>query len=369
MKILYYTDQVYMHGGIERVLTNKINYFCENTDHELYLVTSEQKGNAPCYELNDKLNWIDLRVDYERSLSYSHYKNLFKLPRHIRKLKQIIERVQPDVIIQCNYAWDFYFLPFIAKKVPKIKEFHSSRFFDAKRIESNGRSLRDKINHWIESRFDGLVALNKDEANFFNSDNVFVIPNSISFYPKIKADLNNKIAITAGRVAPVKGYDGLIEAWKYVAPIFPDWQLHIYGEGESEYMSLLEEQIKSLQLETSVFLMGGTKELQQKMVDSSLYVLSSKTECFPMVLLEAMSCGLPVVSYDCPCGPRNIVSDQADGILVENGEVDSLSDAIVRLIRDHDYRYVLGQMARENILRFDKKVIMSKWEQLFNKLQ
>ena len=105
------------------------------------------------------------------------------------------------------------------------------------------------------------------------------------------------------------------------------------------------------------------------MNEASLYVMSSQTECFPMVLLEAMSCGLPIVSFDCPCGPKNIVKEGEDGLLVKNGDVNLLSEAVLRLISNEEYRLKMGKSARQNILRFDKDIIMKKWEHLFNKLQ
>ncbi|MBI9068653.1 MAG: glycosyltransferase family 4 protein [Salinivirgaceae bacterium] len=369
MKILYYTDQVYQHGGIERVLANKINYLCQYTGHEVYLVTTEQKGKPLCYKLDEKVKKIDLGINYNRGLSYFHYRNLQKVPGHVLRLKRVIKRINPDVIIQCNFAWDFYFLPFIATQVPKVKEFHSSRYFNFKRASSRGKSISDRINNWVESKFDSLVALNMDEAGFFNSNSkVSIIPNAISFSPNSRATLKNKVAISAGRIAPVKGYDRLIDAWKQVARSFPDWELHIYGDGEKDYIAGLENQIHELELNANVKFMGSTKELQDKMLDASLYVMTSFTECFPMVLLEAMACGLPVVSYDCPCGPRNIIWHNQDGLLVDNGKKELLANAIVKVIEDEDYRSRMGEKARQNVLRYSSSKVMQKWEDLFKEL-
>lgn len=369
MKLLFYTDQVYLHGGIERVLANKINYLCKHTGHEVYLVTTEQKGKPSCYELDGKVKKIDLGINYNRGLSYFHYNNLLKVPGHVIKLKRAIKRIKPDVVIQCNYAWDFYFLPFIARQVPKVKEFHSSRYFDFMRTSNGGKTISDRVNAWVESKFDSLVALNKDEAGFFSSNGkVCVIPNAISFCPESRAALKNKVAITAGRIAPVKGYDRLIEVWKQVAWSYPDWELHIYGEGDVDYKLGLEKQINNLGLNANVKLMSSTKELQNKMLDASLYVMTSLTECFPMVLLEAMACGLPAVSYDCPCGPRNIISHNDDGILIENGEAEMLANAIVKLIGDEERRIRMGEKARQNMLRFSSSSVMKQWENLFENL-
>ena len=126
---MYITDQIYLHGGGERVLTNKSNYFIENNIAEVFVVSSEQKGNQPCYPINSKVVFKDLAINYNRKISYFSLSNLIKLPQHYIKLKRVINTIKPDIIITLSTQFDSYFLPFIHNKIPKIKEFHSSRYF------------------------------------------------------------------------------------------------------------------------------------------------------------------------------------------------------------------------------------------------
>src|SRR5690606_14358891 len=300
----------------------KINYLCANTEIRVHVVTFEQKGNSPCYPIKGNVSYHDLNINYHRKLSFLHPKNLIKVSKHFFKLKKKIKEINPDVIIVCNYEYGFYFIPFLAKKAIKIKEYHSSKHFNFLRREQNNsliKALIYKFSDYFESKYDYLVLLTSDELDYYKSNNKIVIPNAISSLPKTTATLDQKRAICAGRIAPVKGFDKLISAWKLVVEKYPEWHLDIYGDGELNYTNSLKKQIRYLNLENHVTLHGSTDNLEQKMLQSSIYAMSSLTECFPMVLLEAMSCGLPIVTFDCPNGPRNIIQDNNDGLLIENG--------------------------------------------------
>ena len=371
MKIAYYTDQLYKYGGIEQVIANKLKYLSRNTDHELYLLTFEQKNQKLRYPISDEIIREDLNVSYDRSKSYFHPKNLFQAPRHYLRLKKWINKIKPDVLVVCHYSFDFYFLPIIGKKYKTmlIKEFHSSRHYQHQQqmITTNVfRKLVYRINRYIEAKYDFLVVLTEDERKYFSSDNLVVIPNAISKIPEKVAKLENKKVITAGRVAPVKGYDQLINAWAIVHQSYPEWSLDIFGDGDKAYMSSIKDRIIELGLEGSVFVRGSTGNMIGEMMEASLYVMSSKTECFPMVLLESLSCGLPVVSFNCPNGPRNIIRHNEDGLLVPDQNVQELARHMKMLISDGSYRVQLGQMGRKNVQRFSPKSVMEKWNALFD---
>ena len=119
MKILFLTDQTYHHGGIERILSQKINYLIDFYKHDVYLITTEQKSKNPVYNLDNRLNFIDLSINYNREISYFHPKNLIKTITHFLKLNQKISSINPDLIVSVSTSPEQYFLPFIHKKIPK----------------------------------------------------------------------------------------------------------------------------------------------------------------------------------------------------------------------------------------------------------
>lgn len=371
MKILFSTDQIHLHGGIEKVMAEKANYFADVLNYEVVILTTEQKEFKPCYPLSSKIKRVDIGINYYRKKSYFHPSNFSKIPFHFKQWKNTIRSLQPDIIISCNYAFDFYWIPFTFKKIPKLKEFHSSRYFEE--INRNNASFIKKlkffINDFMESKFTKLVLLNPDEKHYYHTENTVVIPNPISITKEHQAGLINKKAITAGRIAPVKGFENAILTWKIIVEKGLDWELHIYGQGEPDYIASLQKIIEDNQLQNFVFIKSAVENFQKTLLDYSLYIMTSHTECFPMVLLEALSIGLPIVSFDCPTGPRNIITNNNDGFLVENQNCDALAEKILLLANDENLRNAFGLQAKPNSTRFSLNSIMPLWQELFEKLK
>lgn len=171
-----------------------------------------------------------------------------------------------------------------------------------------------------------------------------------------------KAAIAVGRLAPEKGFDLLIDAWKIVHAKRPDWILRIVGSGDQ--YAALHEKVKRLDLEACIHFVATAPNLEVLYVNSSIYVLTSQFEGFGMVLLEAKSHGLPIVSFDCDCGPREVVRHGYDGILVEPNDTSSLSGAILDLIQNDSKRLTFGERASLDD-RFDMERVLKKWLDLF----
>jgi glycosyltransferase involved in cell wall biosynthesis len=223
------------------------------------------------------------------------------------------------------------------------------------------------------SKLDALAVLTHDDERDYGEllasapTRVVRIPNALP--PDIEGErskLDGKIVVSAGRLSGGKGYDRLIPAFAPVAERHPDWKLRIYGAGPKR--DRLQRQILSHDLYNNVFLMGTTRRLGEELSKASLFALSSRYEGFGMVLIEAMSKGLPVVSFDCPRGPKEIVSPNRDGILVENGNVDALSEAMLELIEDEQKRRRYGEAALEKAHLFDIDVLGREWAALFEEL-
>ena len=366
MKIIFSTDQVYLHGGIEKVMAEKANYFADVCGYDVIILTCEQRAKKPCYHLSNKIRLVDLEINYERSISYFSFVNIKKVPLHLYRLRKFFLTEKADFVIVSSFGFDTYFIPFLYKKSKKIKEFHLSRHFESierAKVNLGYKKIRFRINDWIESLYDNIVVLNQDEVRYYKSSNVVVIPNPISISNQAAA-LNNKKVIAAGRIAPIKGFHNLIIAWKAVYDVCPEWELHIYGEDYLNTQKDLEKLINENGLSQVIFFKGTSANMVQTFTDYSLYVMSSSTECFPMVLLESLSVGLPIVSFDCPNGPRNIINNKEDGLLVEDQNIGDLAKNILFLIQNKHERINFGVQAKANSFRFSTSIVMKQWTNL-----
>ena len=221
-------------------------------------------------------------------------------------------------------------------------------------------------------RLDAVVTLTESDRRRWQSrmmpttTRFAVIPNASSFRVGEAASLAEKIVITAGRLADQKAFDRLVDAFAPVSAAHPDWQLHIYGIGKKRRPLL--RQIESLGLVGKVRLMGFTNELEKRLEEASMFAMSSRYEGFPMVLLEAMSKGVPPVSVDCPQGPRQLIKDGTNGLLVGRGDVPALSKAMQRLIEDPELRRRLGAGAMETARAYTIGRVVDQWETLLDEL-
>jgi len=361
---------MYLHGGIERVLSVKANYLASDKTNEIYIVTTEQKKKDSCYSLNSNIHIQDIEINYNRTKSYFHPENLKKLPNHIFRIRKKIKEINPNVVVVCSHSTDTYFLPFILKKIPKIKEFHYSKFIEEIYRLPNAKSKKKyflKFTDYVESKYDKLVVLNKDEQKYYKSKNTIIIPNPLTFFPDSVSNLESNLFIAAGRIADVKRFDLLIDIWEIVSQKNSLLKLHIYGFGDLKYIEFLKNKIKEKKLENTILFKGSTDNIKEKMLDAMAYVMTSKNECFPLVLLEAQSCGLPVISFDCPHGPRNIITENS-GILISMSNKKQFAKAVVEIASNIQYRNVMGKMARENSLNYKIDKVMPMWIKLFNDL-
>jgi glycosyltransferase involved in cell wall biosynthesis len=363
MKIVYLMDQMYLHGGAEKIVSLKINALIEDFNHDLFIITTEQKNKKNMYALSSKTNQIDLKINYDRSKSYFHPINLLKTVFHFFKLKKEINKIQPDIVISVSQTPDQFFLPFIRKETPKIKEFHSSG------VNLKLGKLKTKL-FSLYGKYSVIVVLNKDEKKYYPFSNLEIIPNfileKINKINKKYEDRSNVI-ISAGRIAPVKQFDHLIKSWGKLHVKFPNWEVHIYGDGDKDLKIDLEEIIDKNSIK-NIFLKGTVANLDDKMNKASIYAMTSSTECFPMVLLEAMSNGVPIVSYDCPNGPRNIITNKEEGILVEVNDINNFSKSLEEMILLENKREIFGNNGFKKSKDFLKDKVMVKWNNLFIKL-
>ncbi|MFD0988659.1 glycosyltransferase family 4 protein [Mariniflexile jejuense] len=371
MKVVFIIDQVYLHGGIERVLSIKANYLSNLKEYEIFIVTTEQKFKKPCYEFNSNIIFEDIEINYHRNKSYFHPINLLKIPRHIKKISKTLNNIKPDIVVVCSHSADTYFMPFVAKHISKIKEFHYSKVIEIEKKEnptSIFKRLFFKFADYVETKYNTLIVLNPDEATYYNSNNTLVIPNPLTFFPETTSKLENNIVISAGRIAPVKRFDVLIDIWELVQKNNNTLQLHIYGDGEKNYVQQLQKKIIDKNLTESIYLKGATDNIQEKMLNAALFVMTSDNECFPLVLLEAQACGLPIVSFDCPNGPRNIINSD-NGVLIPMGKNQEFAESITNMLENPPKLKMFGSNARTNASKYQVDSVMKQWIAMFNTLK
>jgi glycosyltransferase involved in cell wall biosynthesis len=203
----------------------------------------------------------------------------------------------------------------------------------------------------------------EDKSAWPELQNICTIPDPLSFLPTQHSPLTEKRVIAVGRYVYQKGFDLLLQAWAKIEKNHSDWQMAIYGDGNREPY---EQQMKELGIDSGrCHLNGPTADIQKEYVNSSVFVFSSRFEGFGMVLVEAMACGLPVVSFACPCGPKDIVKDGDDGLLVENGNLNALTASLIRLMGDADLRRRMAANGIKNVQRFSMMHIAERWKGLF----
>ena len=376
-KIVYCTPALYFAGGMERVLTMKANYFAEHFGYDITIILTEGADKPLFYPLSDKVKVVNLNIGFEELWTCSFIKKIViylkKQYLYKKMLKNELMRIRPDITVSMLRR-EINFINEIKDGSKKIGEIHINR--------ANFRNFESKDDNFIKrlfakvwmndltnklKRLDRFVVLTeKDKDAWVELDNVCVIPNPLSFVPQNISKLTEKRVIVVGRYCHEKGYDLLLKAWRIVQNRIADWRLEVFGEGDR---SRYDEMISSLNMDRHrCILHGRSSNIQDEFIKSSLAVCSSKFEGFGLVITEAMVCGLPVVSFDCPWGPRAIINDGVDGLLVENGNVEKLADAIIWMIQHPEMLSKMATKAIENVQRFSIEKVAEKWRALFDAL-
>jgi len=376
-KIVFCTPALYMAGGVERVLTLKANYFAEHFGYNVTIILTEGKDKPLFYPLSDKVKVVNLNIGFEELWTCSFIKKIFvylKKQRIYKELlKQELMRIRPDITISLLRR-EINFLTSIKDGSKKVGELHVNRSNYRNFEQDDTNFLKNLFSQlWMSNLVSNLKRLDKfvvlteeDHQNWPELDNVVVIPDPLTFSSSSCSPLTEKRVIAVGRYVYQKGFDLLLKSWSIVEKKCPDWILTIIGQGERlQYENLIDE----LKIDrTRCKLLGPTERIQDEYMRSSLLVLSSRFEGFGMVLVEAMACGLPAVSFDCPCGPKDIIQNNVDGVLVESGNVEKLAEAIVMMIQNAEQRKKMATKAIENVQRFKMDQIAELWKSLFESL-
>ncbi len=361
MKIVYCINGFYRAAGMERVLADKANWLAAH-GYDVTILTTDQKGRPEAFPLDSRISRYDFNIGYEDNNGGSLFDKLIHYPqkqhRHKKLLKRKLAGIKPDITVSmfCN---EVNLLPRIHDGSRKILEIHFSRFkrlqYDRDGLWALADQLRSRNDIWLASLYDRFVILTEEDRKYWPKlDNLRVIPNPRPFTLPEPASLHSHTVLAVGRYTFQKGFDMLIAAWKRINT--QGWTLRIAGSGDP-----LDD------IPANV-ITGPSSNMVEEYRNAAFLVMSSRYEGLPMALLEAQAAGLPIVSFVCKCGPRDVITDGVDGILVPEGDIAGLAAGMKRLMADKDLRYKMGAAAFRNSGRYDKETIMTQWDSLFHEL-
>lgn len=360
MRLLYVTDAFAVWGGMERVLADKMNYLSEHFGYDISLMTVNQGNHTIPFSLNHQIKHIDLGVRLHQQYAYSGIKRFLIRRQLVAQLKDCLrnalQQIDADVIV-CAKLDYVGVLNEVRGRTPLIVESHTLCRVDY--YEKSGLLRRLHLLEYKRQvkKADTVVALTEGDAKDWRgyNRNECVIPNVVHINETDNySDCSEKRIVFAGRYSKQKDFDSLLRIWSMVYSRHHDWTLDIFTDGEIHA--------------PGVRVFKPVANIMEKYCNSSMLLLTSLFEPFGLVLPEAMSCGLPVVSFDCPYGPADIISDGVDGFLIKNRDVNDFANRVCQLIEDRELRVRMGQAAVKSAQRYRADLIMPKWKELFEML-
>lgn len=378
MKIIYIYHSFIFKGGIERVFCDKMNYLAQNTNYDITFITFEQGTHPYAYDLDKRIKVVDINCRFAELWKYNIIKrNILKyfLSRKTKQcLAKALKNERPDIVISTTAEFEniecILDLPyqFIVESHMCMKEVITS----SKKKQFITHNISKILDKWHLSKINKCKALvvltdaDKRDWSRVIKSNIIVIPNILNNYPDNITDYSKrtKRILCVGRFDKQKGFDLMIKAWAIIADKHKEWKVDIFGDGELN--NTLNGLIKNYCLDESITIHPTTNHIYDEYMDSSIFAFSSRYEGFGLVLIEAMSCGVPCVSFNCPNGPAEIISHGKDGLLVKNGDVNKFAEALDWMINHDEEREIMSKNARIAAQRYHKDTIMPQWIDLFN---
>lgn len=374
MKIIFCINSIISSGGMERVVINRANYLVRKYNYDVFIITTENnsklfKDKKMFFCLEPKVKVIDLGINYydtmldlNKSMILKKIIIKSKKSEHLKKLSIKIKELKPEIVISMG-DMSRGIVSKLRYNCKKILENH----FSKENFVGKEKSLLNFYKNYKEkklmAKYDEIIVLTEKDKKKWNNSRIKVLPNFLSFLPLDCAKLEEKKAIAIGRLSSEKGFDVLINIWAEVIKYHKDWLLDIYGDGELK--EVLKQQIQNLKLEGNVFLKGFSKEIEKNLMNSSIYIMTSQIESFGLVLIEAASCGIPVIAFSGSDGPEEIIKNGENGFLCEKMNCKDMISKIIYLIENKDVRKKMGKNAREIAFeKYSEDKIMEKWLEL-----
>jgi len=341
-------------AGTERAVCNLSNLLVESKKYAVSIISLNSTYGKAAFDINGEICIYHLGLP-ECKNKISRLKN-YKLM--IRKVDQICNENKIDIIIGTSHAINTLFF-LLRKKVRTIGCEHLN--YMASPISS--RILRKIIYPYL----DAIVLLTKNDASHYSfCKNTVIIPNSLSFIQDKRSELTNKVILAIGRLTYQKGFDLLIDAIALIKNECSGWEVRIIGTGED--IDKLERKIRNDKLESIIKIYPPTKNIIQEYQQASIYLMSSRYEGFALVLIEAQACGLPIISFDCPEGPSDIITNNENGFLIDNGNICKMSKALLDLMNNKEKRIKFGENAIINSEKYRSEKIFVLWNDLLGNL-
>ena len=349
-RITWIVNDITQFGGIERVVCNLSNYFQQN-GHSIHIVSLNSNSGKPHFELNPEIQIKHLNYPVNQNLNRKKLKRV--LADFLRE-----ESTQSDIVITCH--------PWIAMPILQQKRLYTGRIFCTEHATWSSYSrVRRLLNAFYYRRADRLIVLTEDAKRIYQKHgikNLTVMPNAITSFPNDVAPLKNRELIAAGRLTAIKGFDRLIEAIALIKDDFAPWHLTIYGDGEEH--DRLVNLIHQNHLEKLIAIEHFTDNLQGKLHNSSGFIISSHSEAFPMVALEALSNGIPIISFDIP-SLRELDNNTSTIIFAEQDNIADLAAKIKDFTLSSNIQKN-GTASRRLSKEYTLEKIGKKWLKLFS---
>ncbi|SHH21205.1 glycosyltransferase family 4 protein [Flavobacterium defluvii] len=361
MKLLYIVPKIKNAGGVARVLSLKANYFTEHFNYEVHILSQNETEDLPFYDFNSKVIFHNIILNGNPFQFLKAYK---------KQINQKVKEINPHVILVADNGLKAFIFPFVIKtKIPIVFEIHGSKFIEENPLKSDFISkfiskIKYRFKDFGVRKFTKIVALSEENLEEWNVKNGIVIPNPSWIQTKLVSDLKNKKVICVARNSYEKGLDRLIVIWEKVIDIHPDWTLEIY----TDEVDSLNTIVVDLGMTLNIHIFSFVKNIEEKYLESSIYVMTSRTEGFPMVLLEAMASGLPCIAFDCPTGPRAIIKNNKNGFLIPDNDDLLFIEKLSALIENEDLRLEFGKNAKHSSENYSVEKIMEKWRSFLEEL-
>ena len=379
MKIVYAYQQFTEPAGTERILIDKMSYLAEREGYEVFMLTNQQGQHPVVFPVSHKIKKIDLDVRfcelYKENVFFRIIKGWYYYRVYKKRFLAFVLDINPDIVISSTY---FFYILLAISSCPypfiRIAESHiDKRFLFNGRIDCK-KGLISKTNIFLQrlmlkqimSNYDLMVTLNKTDALDWSSYiRTRIVHNVVHLNPTGKhSNLQQKRVIFVGRYVEQKGISDLYEIWKLVFSKHHDWHIDLYGSGDIKDVLSSDEDFEKY----NFHIHQPESDIFKCYLDSSILLHTSIFEPFGLVMPEAMSCGLPVVAFDCPSGPSEIITDGVDGFLIRNRDMNHFAAKVCLLIESRDLRIKMGLAAIKSSYRFSEDRIMPEWEALFNDL-